>query len=133
MKEFNDDMFIVINKKRFAEMGAEEGDFEYQAIHKALASFVQSYGLITGKTMNQKYIVCNQDEPYAEQVKAIILGQPDPRDALIEQMGIVLKAVSDYRYYEWSEMGSQKERGLAIQIDKALAELTRKGFIINAS
>jgi len=81
-KEYNDDMFIVINKKRFAEMG-DEGQETYRLFSYALDSFVQDYEQTTGKSLNQKYLVCNQDEPYAERVKAIILGTEESRDASI--------------------------------------------------
>jgi hypothetical protein len=75
--------FIVINTKRFEEMN------EYwQRVHnlsndeyhpctmiflEALAEFISDYKRITEKEMNQKYIVCNQDEPYAQDVLEIII------------------------------------------------------------
>ena len=94
MKEFNDDMFIVINKKRFAEMG-EEGKNAYINFSDSLSIFVGEYEQITGKTLNQKYLVCNQDEPYSEQVKAIILGEPAPNlPALLERCKETLQEVS---------------------------------------
>lgn len=77
MKEFNDDMFIVINKKRFSEM--ERAGAEYYKIFSSILSlFIYEYEHTTGKAMNQKYIVCNQDEPYAERVKAMILAESAP-------------------------------------------------------
>lgn len=84
-KTFDESKFIVINKKRFAEMGVEEGAMAYQMLSNAIASFEHDYEKITGKQMKQKYIVCNADEPYAERVKAIILGTEEARDAAIRQ------------------------------------------------
>lgn len=79
MKEFNDDVFIVINKKRFSEMDAEQALFCVPRLLDAISDFTRDYEKATGKKMNQKYLVCNQDEPYAEQVKNIILGKKDKK------------------------------------------------------
>ena len=81
MKEL-EEKFIVINKKRFEEMlehcveGFETHCFVKESIlnfENALNEFCGAYSQITGKELNQKYYVCNQDEPYAEQVLALIL------------------------------------------------------------
>lgn len=96
MKKFNDDMFIVVNKKRFKEL--KDSDPDRSAVIRlidSLDNFSKVYTKKTGKPLNQKYLVCNQDEPYAERVKAIILGQPDPKDKLIEQMGKALEDAYD--------------------------------------
>lgn len=95
MKEFNDDMFIVINKKRFAEIG-EEGKNAYINFSDSLSIFVEEYEQITGKTLNQKYLVCNQDEPYADQVKAIILGTAPDLPALLERCKVALQLASEH-------------------------------------
>jgi len=132
MKEFNEDMFIVINKKRFQEIAFIDGYLNFhddpvvQKFYTALCDLAKSYLLLTGFRMDQKYIVCNQDEPYAEQVKAIILGQPDPRDALIEQAREALSAISKYGFFISKGMGEKatKEEGeLTKKIHKALAAL----------
>ena len=74
MSEFDENKFIVINKKRFNELESEEGIITGLALIDCISRFRRAYEKDTGKKMNQRYIVCNQDEPYAEKVKAIILG-----------------------------------------------------------
>jgi hypothetical protein len=76
-----EDKFIVINRKRFDEIN-ENSDLgfppvleNHPEIHKflnALKQFNEVYESIVGKPINQKYIVINQDEPYAEEVWNII-------------------------------------------------------------
>lgn len=62
MKEpkFEDDKFIVINKKNLTKL-SDSTKRDFEIICDVLHS-------------NNRYIVCNQDEPYAEEVKNIILG-----------------------------------------------------------
>lgn len=78
-----EDKFIVINRKRFDEINemtdSGEGNVlenqnhpEIRSFIKALFQFNEVYESITEKKMNQKYIVINQDEPYAEEVWNII-------------------------------------------------------------
>ncbi len=74
MSEFDENKFIVINRKRFNELESEEGIITGLALIDCISRFRRAYEKDTGKKMNQRYIVCNQDEPYAEKVKAIILG-----------------------------------------------------------
>jgi hypothetical protein len=76
--------FIVINKKRFEEMKEcslkvdDKGKTLFQAgvaVSKFLAAlheFSLEYSKITGKDLDQKYLVVNQDEPYAEEVWKLI-------------------------------------------------------------
>jgi hypothetical protein len=76
-----DEKFIVINTKRFEEMAAIErggyfGCADGILLRQAITKFVQAYEHTTGKKMDQKYLVCNQDEPYADEVARIILGKP---------------------------------------------------------
>ncbi|GHV91193.1 hypothetical protein AGMMS50268_16960 [Spirochaetia bacterium] len=73
-----DEKFIVINRKRFEEMAAiEPGGYfrcpEGALLENAIMVFTRDYECITGKKMNQKYVVCNLDEPYADEVVRIIL------------------------------------------------------------
>lgn len=88
-----EDKFIVINKKRFDELNENtrnsncncreamcihESSFpsdckEIQVLNKALLNFKKAYELRVHRKMNQKYIVCNQDEPYFKRIKNIIL------------------------------------------------------------
>ncbi|MFP3041864.1 hypothetical protein LQZ19_08585 [Treponema primitia] len=78
----DNDRFIVINQKRFDELNEKEKtgpDSFFQSsiavlkVYEALNNFSTEYEKSTGKKLNQKYIVCNQDEPYAEEVARIIL------------------------------------------------------------
>ena len=76
-----EDKFIVINKKRFKELNEayhskKHSIFGHPVLHQlgaALDALQISYKRMTGNPMDQKYIVCNQDEPYAEEVARIIL------------------------------------------------------------
>jgi hypothetical protein len=67
-----EDKFIVINKKRFEELAKRSPD-AVDRFKAALRNFESDYLFYTGFPMSQKYIVCNQDEPYAEEVARIIL------------------------------------------------------------
>ena len=74
-----EDKFIVINKKRFDELDNAVAEWSIvkgagDRLMKAIQKFVDRYKwYVAGKSMDQKYIVCNQDEPYAEEVARIIL------------------------------------------------------------
>lgn len=74
--------FLVINYKRFKEIeeltGNPEMDFQKTNVWianllGAIENFQNEYFRVTGKQMNQEYIVCNKDEPYADKVINIIL------------------------------------------------------------
>ena len=67
--------FIVINWKRLREIAEAgyAGEIAAGKLRRAIALFRDDYEKFTGKKMDQKYIVCNQDEPYADQVAEIIL------------------------------------------------------------
>ena len=80
IEKLDQEKFIVINRKRFDELLASDPTDDSWAAKKkirslkvAIENFVYHYELTTGKKMDQKYIVCNQDEPYAEEVAEIIL------------------------------------------------------------
>ena len=62
MKKY-DEKFIVINKKHLANV---PNDLSIE--------FLNALNKIAAYLPNHKYLVCNQDESYAEQVKQIILG-----------------------------------------------------------
>jgi hypothetical protein len=67
--------FIVINRKRFVELrtlGQAGGDAVFK-LEKAIMSFAEDYRRLVNKHLNQMYIVCNQDEPYADEVAGVIL------------------------------------------------------------
>ena len=75
MKKF-EQKFLVINKKRFAEMIKLDpiGGVEVRNnFLRALEIVSIKYREITGKIMNQKYIAINQDEPYSKDVLNLIL------------------------------------------------------------
>lgn len=78
--EYKDDMFIVINRKhidrmnkRFNDCGGRGGHPDVLRLTTALSLFAKSYRFEFGEELNQKYYVCNQDEPYSDQVLKIIL------------------------------------------------------------
>lgn len=91
--------FIVINTKRFDELNdntrhttcscREAGcphepmfipiSEEIKLLLKAIKNFNKAYEERIGKKINQKYYVCNQDEPYAQDVIDIILKGEDEK------------------------------------------------------
>jgi hypothetical protein len=79
MKNFDSDKFIVLNKKHIEDLNAlHRGGYfdsavEVLQLKNALTHFIDAYEEEVGKPLNQKYLVCNQDEPYALFVKALIL------------------------------------------------------------
>lgn len=97
------DKFIVINKKHLEELSEvytkscingnpkiNEGD---KLIHPEIERFLlrlkgvrsQYLGMMK-KPLNQKYIVCNQDEPYAEEVARIILEGENKKPKTIDDI-----------------------------------------------
>lgn len=67
-----EEKFIVINTKRFIELN-EPMSFcrEHPAIlilQEAWEDFKEAYERDTGKVLNRKYYVVNQDESYADNV-----------------------------------------------------------------
>jgi hypothetical protein len=79
----DNEKFIVINRKRFKELNdtQKKDDGAMFKSHSAalklemaLYNFVRTYEKETGKQLDQKYIVCNQDEPYADKVARLVLG-----------------------------------------------------------
>jgi hypothetical protein len=82
MKKFDDDKFIVINRKRFEELnnifhetGSNNNHPAVDSLTEALDIFAKRYKYTTGRHLNQKYLVCNQNEPYALFVKSLILDE----------------------------------------------------------
>lgn len=78
--EYNDDMFIVINKKhlarlteRFNQNGGHGDDPDVLRLLAAISRLFKSYRYEFASDLNQKYYVCSQDEPYAQKVIDIIL------------------------------------------------------------
>lgn len=65
--------FVVINRKRFVELAEAGGNEEVKAFQDALNGFKMKYEEVVQKPMNQEYLTCNVDEPYANQVRDIIL------------------------------------------------------------
>jgi len=68
------EQFIVINRKRFEEMRDTNGEQDEDVLkfYEHLIEFIEAYEKKTGKKLDQEYIVCNQDELYAEEVWKII-------------------------------------------------------------
>jgi hypothetical protein len=73
--------FIVINLKRLEELDATTGDnrehWAFNRLGVVLKDFKEDYEYKTGKKLDQEYIVCNQNEPYADKVWQIILDHED--------------------------------------------------------
>ena len=80
-----EEKFIVINHKRFKElddvapsrdrMGEAMFSRRHRAnqmLEEALENWRAAYENDTGKKLNQKYYVVNQDEPYADKVWELI-------------------------------------------------------------
>ncbi len=84
-----EEKFIVINKKRFPEMiearkHAGKMELRYpvkliENLEDAVHMFRECYETVTSKELNQKYYVCNQDEPYAQKVIEVILQGEDEK------------------------------------------------------
>jgi len=71
-----EDKFIVINRKRFDEIEGRTGAKNViDKLQLALNDFSAIYEIHMGKPIDQQYIVCNQDEPYAEKVWDLILAR----------------------------------------------------------
>lgn len=78
-----EEKFIVINKKRLSELNDEMPQTRHDLtirshpavteLLNALEDFESAYSSNTGKKLDQKYYVVNQDEPYAENVIKFIL------------------------------------------------------------
>ena len=72
-----EEKFIVINKKRLVELNEVTTSFQphpmCDRLLTLLEEFKQVYENDFGKKLDQKYWVVNQDEPYADQVRDIIL------------------------------------------------------------
>lgn len=71
--------FLVINYKRFQELDEVDNtsDWSYnhpanKMLRKAITEWEEAYKNDTGKKLDQKYYVVNQDEPYANEILAII-------------------------------------------------------------
>jgi hypothetical protein len=78
MKAKYEEKFIVINKNKIMELAEKEKnlpDYSKKAtlLLRAIDCFCDAYKKYTGKKLNQKYYVCNQDEPYAKKIIDIIL------------------------------------------------------------
>lgn len=82
--KFEQNKFIVINRKRFEELAAavlkNTNELEIKCANRyidhlesAISMFQELYEEKTGLKMDQKYYVCNQDEPYAQEVIDCIL------------------------------------------------------------
>ena len=73
-----EEKFIVINTKRLKELDNEIStmfDISHEAndkLIKAIDEWSKTYREYTGKNLDQKYYVVNQDEPYADEVWELI-------------------------------------------------------------
>ncbi len=79
-----EEKFIVLNKKHINEYlkawkknpktkNAFRENLIVKSIYNILIAFKEDYEFQTGKELNQEYIICNKDEPYAEDVLKVIL------------------------------------------------------------
>lgn len=73
--------FIVINEKHLEELrnAMEEGEecFAVEQFEEAIDELRATYEVVIGRPLDQQYIVCNQDEPYAHKVLETILDGED--------------------------------------------------------
>lgn len=85
MSEY-EEKFIVINRKRFDELSkiGKFGPVFVESFQNALKDFISYYEGWTGKKLNQKYYVVNQDEPYADDVIKIILDGETVKESINE-------------------------------------------------
>ena len=80
MAEF-EEKFIVINRKHIDELikhgdenpTASGAQIRVKDLFEALDYFSIAYRGFVGKELDQKYYVCNQDEPYAQKVLDTII------------------------------------------------------------
>lgn len=66
-----EEKFIVINTKRFDEMGGLLP--VVKELLDKISNLERVYEVMTNRKMDQKYYVVNQDEPYADEVFRLIL------------------------------------------------------------
>ena len=85
MSEYKE-LFLVINIKRFEELDemCPQGSLQFtsnQAVYNlqlAIKEFKETYE-DNIRPLDQKYFVCNQDEPYAQEVFDIIMKGEDEK------------------------------------------------------
>ena len=78
----NEDKFIVINKKHLEELtekGKSSDLFVVNNLLDAVDEFRATYEVLCHKNLDQEYVVCNEDEPYAKDVLAVILSGEDAK------------------------------------------------------
>ena len=68
-----EDKYFVLKLDDLAEYTTPED----RAMLNKIAHKVSAYRRVNGKEPNNRYIVCNQDEPYAEDVWRVILSGED--------------------------------------------------------
>jgi hypothetical protein len=66
--------FVIINRKHINEL-YEISPSDAEDFQAAVDNFYAAYTVATGKFLNQKYLACNQDEPYANAVWQLIQGE----------------------------------------------------------
>lgn len=106
-----EDKFIVINWKRLEELSetGHQGYLSAEGFRRELGKFVTRYEQRTGKTMDQQYIVCNQDEPYAEKVWDLILNRPETSTDKCEQYETLLPQASKLIHNFYAGLGWEHE------------------------
>lgn len=86
MKE-NWKRFIVINDKHIAELNAGMGMPKGQdcsavkQLYDGLNNFRAMYERVCMRKLDNEYIVCNRDEPYADEVMGTILSGESEKEA----------------------------------------------------
>jgi hypothetical protein len=122
VKEFEDDKFIVINRKRFEELnnifheaGFNSSQPAVSSLAEALGMFVKRYEYVTGRSLNQKYLVCNQDEPYALFVKALVLDEFITPDQFEQAAGRKYSAEAPVWYAEGDAVWKLRPYGESLQ------------------
>lgn len=84
--EIKEDMFFVLNYKRFREIELLNNNPEMDMLkaHPAIKNLIGAFELfrdeyqrLTGKVMNQEYVAVNKDEPYIDKIMKVILQGED--------------------------------------------------------
>jgi hypothetical protein len=121
MKDFVEDKFIVIHTKHLAALNRcydAEGKRDHPAVKNlkyVLDRVITFYESAFKKALNQKYLVCNQDEPYAPFVKALILDGFVTPEQYEEAAGKEYPAKAPVWYAETNQVWRLRPYGEALQ------------------
>lgn len=128
-----EEKFIVINKKRIAEL-KEKGSWgqDHAAIlglQSALHHFENACRAHDIR-YDQKYIVCNQDEPYAQEILDIILGRKKsgPPTELLDALKALYNEAAPHLYRQKGEPRA-RQKTLKVALENAKEALSKYQYI----